>query len=59
MGSEEGHIPVKGSRQHEVVVGADLVQAAIVKGPVVDQAARLVDDDEGEDSPGGWLSTLD
>ena len=24
-----------------------------MEGPVVDQAARLVDDDEGKDSPGG------
>ncbi len=44
---------MKGAGEDEIVVGADLVQAALVEGAVVDQAARLVDDDEGEDSPGG------
>lgn len=49
----EASLPVEGARHDEVVVGADLVQAAIVEGSVVDQAARLVDDDEGKDSPDG------
>lgn len=37
--------PVKCSCEDEVVVGADLVETALMKGPVVDQAARLVDND--------------
>jgi hypothetical protein len=48
---------MEGARQDEVVVGADLVEAALVKGPVVNQATGLVYYDEGEDSPGD-LSTL-
>ena len=42
---------MKGAGEHEVVVCADLVEAALVEGPVVDQATRLVDDDKGEDGP--------
>lgn len=42
---------MEGARQDQVVVGADLIQAAVVEGSVVDQATRLVDYDEGEDSP--------
>lgn len=44
-------LPVKGAGEDEVVVCADLVEGALVKGLVVDQTAGLVDDDEGEDSP--------
>lgn len=47
-------IPVEGARQNEVVVGANLIQPALVEGPVVDQASRLVYDDEGEDGPGNF-----
>lgn len=39
------------ARKDKVVVGADLVKATFVEGPVVNQAARLVDYDESENSP--------
>lgn len=42
---------MKGASKDEVVVGADLVEAGVVKVFVVDEAAGLVDDDEGEDGP--------
>lgn len=45
-------LPVECASENEKVVGANLVEAAFMEGPVVDQATRLVDDDEGEDSPG-------
>lgn len=42
---------MESARQDKVVVRADFVQSALVEGPVVDQAARLVYDDEGEYRP--------
>ena len=42
---------MKGAGQDEVVVSADLVQAAIVECLVENQASCLVDDDEGKYSP--------
>jgi hypothetical protein len=45
------NIPVERARQDEVVVGAELVEPTLVEGPVVDQAARLVYDDECKNSP--------
>ena len=47
---EEWHIPVKCACKDEIVVCANLIEA-IVEVLVVDQAAGLIDDDEGEDSP--------
>ena len=38
--------------EDEVVVGAELVEAVLSEGAVVDEAAGLVDDDEGVDGPG-------
>lgn len=37
--------------ENEVVVGANLAEAAFVEVPVVYQATSLVDDDEREDRP--------
>lgn len=42
---------MKGARYDEVVIGAELVEASLMKGAVVYQAAGLVDDDEGKDGP--------
>jgi hypothetical protein len=47
---------VESARQDEVVIGANLVQAALMESAVVDQAAGLVDDDEGEDSPVSYFA---
>lgn len=44
-------------RQDEVLVGADLIQPALVKGPIVNQAAGLVYDYESEDGPGNYPFT--
>lgn len=49
---------MKRARQDQVVVGADLVQAALVEAPVVDQATRLVYYDESKDSPVFWRVCL-
>lgn len=38
--------------EDEVVVCADLAEAAFVEAAVVDETAGFVDDDEGEDGPG-------
>jgi hypothetical protein len=43
---------VKGTSKDEIIVCADLVQA-VLEVSVIDQAAGLVDDDEGEDGPIG------
>lgn len=56
QGGEGALSPVKGAGEDEVVVCADLVEAPFVEGLVVDQAAGLVDDDEGEDGPLGASS---
>lgn len=44
---------MKGAGEDKVVICAELVEGALVEVFVVDQAAGLVDDDEGEDSPAG------
>jgi hypothetical protein len=44
---------MKGASKDEVVVGTDLVESTLVECPVVYKAARLVDDDECENSPEG------
>jgi len=42
---------VKGSGENEIVVTAELLEAR-VEGPVVDETAGFVDDQECEDGPG-------
>ena len=42
---------MKCTGEHQVVVGAQFVQASVVKRLVVDEAACLVDDNEAEYSP--------
>jgi len=48
---------VEGAGEDEQVVGTELVEAG-VEIAVVDQAAGFVDDEEGEDDPGGFLVML-
>lgn len=42
---------MKCSGKNEVVIGTNLVQAALVEGFVVDEATGLVNDDERKHSP--------
>lgn len=43
---------MKGTRENEVVIGRQAAQTGLVLA-LVDQTAGLVDDDQGEDCPGG------
>jgi hypothetical protein len=45
-------IPVKGTSEDEVVIGREAAQTGLVLA-LVDQTTCLVDDDQGEDCPGG------
>lgn len=45
-------IPVKGTGEDEVVIGREAAQTSLVLA-LVDQTTGLVDDDQGEDCPGG------
>lgn len=42
---------MKRARNDQVIVGAELVEAAFLERPVEDQASSLVDDHESKDSP--------
>lgn len=44
-------LPVESSGEHEIVVCADFIEAAVMECLVIYQTAGLVDDDEREDSP--------
>lgn len=44
---------MESARQNQIIISADFVQTALVESSVVDQASRLVYDDESEDGPGG------
>ena len=48
---------MKGAGHDEVVICAQLVEARLVEGSVIDQATGLVDDDKAEDSP-SWYQRL-
>ena len=52
-GRDKRNVPVKGAGEDEVVIRAQLVEAVLDKGAVVDEPAGLVDDDEGVDGPAG------
>lgn len=45
-------IPVKGTSEDEVVIGRETAQTGLVFA-LVDQTTGLVDDDQGENCPGG------
>lgn len=42
---------MKSSGEHKIVVGGEFVQAVILKGAVVYESARLVDDYKRKDGP--------